>query len=630
MAIDAKCPFCEKPYRLKDELAGKKVTCANQDCRRIFQVMPSPNGKPPLDAEALALQALADEPPAPVEQRTITMQCVVCEHAWSVGWDMQGKNVLCPECKQRQKVPEQKQTKAADWRTGGGGPSLARREQLENVTSARDTAMVSGETLKATGIIDDGVEPVPLKVKLQRAAAVLAILAVIGVGIGYFFNSRSEKSEQREFDDVGKSAESDDFKAMPLHRAILRMARGEYAARQNDAAKLDQAVAQFAAALSDASGAVRSGDRDALLGELALSMLALGGDGADVTDEKKLPWLPQPPASGRAQISVKRAQAEGVQGQIRRVLEALRNGFADFEVRAWTARRLARELAVRGRIEVLKSNTDFGFSEIEMPEVLGQIGLELYRSGQIDAARAIGEGLVPMLSNDAPRPLPPASAQALWKVLEIRGPAIIPEIGSGPVSDATRLMTVAFASAKKDYAAALDAASRPGTAAIRVAALANAAEWAETPGPILDVAEQIVVDLGTKPDPNAAPLNGFQLLRLARAAAQAGHADKAQKFIKAINDAALREYARADALRLSLQVGEKKPVDDAVAEIPADPTAKDFLPGQAWGRYHLARHNAMWDAKLARERVKTWPKPLVAPFGAIGVMLGVLDRSVAP
>ena len=85
MAIDAKCPFCEKPYRLKDDFAGKKVTCANQDCRKLFVVTPSANGAPKpvvkapvkIDAETTAAQALADDPDAasnvPVDARIIKM-----------------------------------------------------------------------------------------------------------------------------------------------------------------------------------------------------------------------------------------------------------------------------------------------------------------------------------------------------------------------------------------------------------------------------------------------------------------------------------------------------------------------------------------------------------------------------
>src|SRR5688572_2531321 len=108
MAIDVRCPFCEKSYRLKDDLAGKKVTCANQGCRKVFTVTASANGlaapkapppppPPPVDAEALAAAALSDDadaPKVPEDARTIEMTCTVCEFKWTVPWALQGKNVL--------------------------------------------------------------------------------------------------------------------------------------------------------------------------------------------------------------------------------------------------------------------------------------------------------------------------------------------------------------------------------------------------------------------------------------------------------------------------------------------------------------------------------------------------------
>ena len=42
MAIEMQCPACKKAYRLKDELAGKKVTCANAECRTVFAVPVKP------------------------------------------------------------------------------------------------------------------------------------------------------------------------------------------------------------------------------------------------------------------------------------------------------------------------------------------------------------------------------------------------------------------------------------------------------------------------------------------------------------------------------------------------------------------------------------------------------------
>ena len=62
-------------------------------------------------------------------QRKIALTCATCDHKWDVPWSMQGKNVLCPDCRTRQRVPEQK-TGKVDWRDSRAGrPTLARVEQ---------------------------------------------------------------------------------------------------------------------------------------------------------------------------------------------------------------------------------------------------------------------------------------------------------------------------------------------------------------------------------------------------------------------------------------------------------------------------------------------------------------------
>src|SRR5712692_61430 len=68
MAIKTQCPHCERPFTLKDELAGKRVTCSG--CRRVFPVpavTPVPAGVPVAgpahrrpDVDAPALSLLAD------------------------------------------------------------------------------------------------------------------------------------------------------------------------------------------------------------------------------------------------------------------------------------------------------------------------------------------------------------------------------------------------------------------------------------------------------------------------------------------------------------------------------------------------------------------------------------------
>jgi hypothetical protein len=631
MPLDAKCPFCAKAYRLKDELAGKKVTCANQDCRKVFTVEPLPPATPgsaaapAVDAETMAMAVLKDEPAAeaPVENRTITMGCAICEHKWSVGWDMQGKNVLCPECKHRQKVPEQKVIKAADWRTGGGGPSMVKREVLENVTSARDTTMVSGETLVKTGVIDDGVEAVPMKVWIQRGLAVFAVLAAIGGGIWYMLASKAQTRTAKMFEDFYTAADKDDFKEQPLARAALRLSGAEYAARTNTPELRDKAMDLFNTAIADLAAVIKGADRDCLAGEAALVVLHLGGDDAAVVEKRKIPWLPQPPKSGRAQVRLNKAEEEGVRGSLSRVLQLMQKNSADFDLRAAVMRRVARDLIARKQIEVLTTSVGAGFAEPERPEVEAQIALELYRAGDREKAAKIADSLVAALTaNPAANPAP-VSAAALWQLLDVKGPPVVPDAAaSGPLPDAARLLGVTVAVLKKDGTKALELATRAGPADGRVRALALAAEWAEDAKPFLDAAEGFI----QKPEPNAA-FSVFPLSRLAVMAAQSGNTDRAKMFANAITDAPLKAWTLAQALAQQLKK-DAAVADEKLAELPAD-LAKDLLLGHVWGRLQLARHNGTrGDNKLAKQYLDSWPKPLIAPFGPAGVMLGQQDKEL--
>ena len=37
MPIEFSCPFCSTPYRLRDDLAGKRAKCKNAACQQMLQ-----------------------------------------------------------------------------------------------------------------------------------------------------------------------------------------------------------------------------------------------------------------------------------------------------------------------------------------------------------------------------------------------------------------------------------------------------------------------------------------------------------------------------------------------------------------------------------------------------------------
>jgi hypothetical protein len=646
MPIDAKCPFCEKGYRLKDDLVGKKVTCANQDCRKVFTVAPSANGthppkpaappkpapaRPPVDAEELAAAALNDDPDeVPEEQKTIAMTCSICEHKWPVAWAMQGKNVLCPDCKHRQKVPVQEKGKKGGWRERNE-PEGVKRDKLDDVMSARDNSMVSGSTLLETGAVKIDYEPLPTSIYVKWAAIIgIPFLLLVGAGF-YWMKSRTDRHEEQVVAEYDKVLESDDMKALPLYQAALRIALGEYEARKNDPEQRSKAVEYFSGALANLGSAPRTPDREHLYGELALALLHLGGEGQDVTDKRKLSWLPpQQTAAAGAKVKPNPAELEGVQGQLRRVLNGLKETRADFHVRAAVLRRLTRELLKVNQLEVVRSTLPALFDADEQWEAEGQIALECFRAGQKDRADEVANKMrAAFTAAQPPKADPPiASVQALWILLDTKGvPTLVPAPSAADIPDATRWAYTAVNVLKNNPSEARSIANRAGKTEAKIRALALAAEWSDKPGEFLDSAEAAVKDEVRKRDPNVVLSPGI-LLRLAQMSARAGAADKAEEFVKPIFDEHMKPFVKAEILRHKLAADRGQQPKDEDAELPAEIDVKKLKLGHAWGRYHLARHNGIRtnDKGLANAYAKNWPRNVIAPFGQIGVTLGVQDN----
>lgn len=667
MAIDTNCPFCHKAYRLKDDLAGKKVTCANQDCRKVFTITASTNGAakpaapprptapartaakapakaappPPVDAEALAAAALAEDDDAakvPEDTRTIEMTCKACDHQWTVPWAKQGKNVLCPECRTPQKVPEQKKAGKADWRDARQ-PSLAKVEKLEGVQATLDSTFVSGETIRQAGLVEVEYEPRPLSFYVKIIAPVVLGVIAIGGVVAWKIRSREDKRQNQLVGGFVQAVDSDEIKTLspaeaPLYRAALYILAGQHEVRLPEQDHRDKAVRYFGDARAELEKAKGSAERDVLLGELAVAILALGGDEEQVKAKTKLPWVPMPPRNARAQIKPNPAEAEGVQGQLRRVFEAMRQERApvDFDVRAATVRRVARELIKKNQVQMLLDTLQAGFSETEQPEVRGEIGLELVRAGQKDKAREVADGLKTTLTNksalDAASPKPTA-AQALWLAVDppITSPTVAPPPGNAEVSDESRLAYTALKMVQNKPDEAKEIAVKPGKPDGQLRALALAVEWAEQPGPFVDAAAGIVAAELKKGEAGVLP-PGQVLSRLAQAAGRAGQPDKAPAFIKPMVDEGLREWTKAEVLRNVLQADRGLQVtEDADAPLPADP--KKYRLGHAWARLHIARHNAQkgGDRELAQKYQASWPVNTISPFGQAGVALGVLDAA---
>lgn len=640
MAIEFNCPFCGTFYRLRDDLAGKRATCKNADCRKVIPVpQPTPpTAAPPVDVEAAAMSALADEPAkanGAVSERTIAVKCTACDHQWTEPFTKAGKNVLCPECRHRVKVPEPKGEMHDDWRRANTRlPSLAKEnfEKPKDVQDAGNSVLVGGEALRKAGAIKEDFEPIPLSRKLLLVGVPLLLVAGIAAG-GYYWIKKGRAAKENtlmaealsEFD---TAEEKPPPAEAPLFSAVLRIAAGEYAARLDSPEKLKEALDHFAKAREELRQAPQKddprkpstvGERNALLGELAIATLALGGTDEQVKDQKRYRWMPEAPGGRATRINEK---TFNVHGELQRTLGVLKP--AEFDAKADAARRLTRELVKRGQTELVGHLPEMLFTEAEQSEGKAIIALEVLRAdSSSDFPRRVAEELkVGVTAGQVPTP---ASAQTLWSALTppVTGTPTVTGTPSpsGEVSEPTRVAYCGLYVLQNDPAKALALARRPGTPQGQLRALALVADWSADPGPALDAALAVIRDNSRKVD---VTLPGPPVARLMQIAAAAGKPDLVKELALGIPDFGLRDWAKADAVRLRLTPANKEQADDNWVELPEDP--KKLRAAHAWGRLAVARHNAKLSGSLGDvQKYITWPKGTLHPFALAGVALGVQD-----
>jgi hypothetical protein len=636
MAIEFDCPHCGHHYRLKDELAGKAAACKN--CRKKITIpqpvtVPDDPPAPPVDVEAAAVAALSDAPKAEEDpaKKIIPVECNYCGQKWTEPIARAGKNTLCPnpECRQRIKIPEPKDEGQYDWRqTRTKGPSLAKQnhEKLEGVQDAAEQKIVSGQALKEAGAIDEELEPRPLKQKILFVAIPLVLAGLVLFGIVYGLRTRTESKENRLMaeaqEEYAKAAESLPKDEQPLAAAVLHLAAAEYALRYNDKDKLKESLGQYGAAqlaLRPGQGAARN----AILAELAVAMLALGGTEEQAREQVRIRWTPDVNLKTRPN-----EQLFTVHEELRRVLGALQA--APFEFRADVARRLTRELVKRGQPSVAVELIPLAlFTPPEQPEAKAAVALEVYRAekGSKYVAEVAKELAArgPELAKANPRP---ASAQVLFAVLKTeKAPNLgIPSPGKdGAVTHDTRFAYTGIALLEDRGADALALAQRPGQTGDRVRALALCADWLADPAPALDAALALVTASKSNKDVKLSP---YTLLRLTQLAGAAGKHEQAKQFAAAITDEGAQAWAKGEAQRLRLAAAPNEKGDEAWAE-ELWKGERTFRAGQAWGRLWLARQNTRVSGNRTEQTkaVNAWPTPFPA-FGKAGVALGLQDRDL--
>lgn len=200
MPIAFKCTNCQKPLRVKDELAGRKISCPG--CKAVVRAPKAaavesgaagPAGD--VDHEALALAAIAERmaADAPPDLGTVDFVCPQCDAELKLSADLAGKQAPCPECKRIIKVPLLKKKSPVDWRQSGPqiGPTkeiLKDQEVLDDSWSTSSASKVSSEALFRAGAIK--VQK-PRLTKIQWAQRIgYGVAALAFLGLGWWFLSR--------------------------------------------------------------------------------------------------------------------------------------------------------------------------------------------------------------------------------------------------------------------------------------------------------------------------------------------------------------------------------------------------------------------------------------------------------
>ena len=612
MAIATRCPHCDTAYTLKDELAGKRVTC--KTCRKVFPVVATPAAvkvpapaKPVMDAEQLALAALSEDlrPPEPEpELATITVKCEHCDFENVYEGRMAGKNAPCKneECRKIIKVPALKKAEAKDWRNVAKRPSLAKVDagKLEGAWGNVETQAVSREAIvQAEADRIDDLEPVSWSKRIVVLTSAAAVLLVVVAGVLFAIRQRGKGKQDQamkmalEFVDPDPKNKTPKLKKEPAGLVHLLAGSYEFGRKKPKDAK-DHLIA---ARSGINHGGDNSAERCAALVEVAVLLADLAGNKAEVDQGSRLDY-----------------ERDKLNAEIRSTLSMLPRspGEENRDLHAYAFRRLTRVLAKEDHIAGVVALAAL-VPDDERAEIYAVIGLELITMGH----RAEAEKLAPKTSVGQSKGGP--SLVALWLAIDTpaKAQAIAPVPGKDVVSPMSR---VGYAEGWARLGRISDAralAWSDGRAddRLRAGAAVAAVVVDKQPSDTTDL-EQCAKLLDTELKGRGA--SAWLLLRLMQLSLQADKLDLGSKFAAAISDSAvgLRSWGQYEVLQAHLKAMGKQSADwERVGEVGGPERLAHWM---AWAA--LARHNVGASGASVMKTIKGW-EDAQKPFGYAGVAL---------
>jgi hypothetical protein len=636
MAIVFNCPHCNEQYRLKDEFAGRKATCKNPNCRQLI-VIPIPPSAAELEAAAMsALASVAQtsdqEGPVVEKEKVIPVTCNFCGHNWTEPMAKAGKNTLCPECKQRIRVPEPKQDTPDDWRQQKTKlPSMAKgaHEKLEGVEDAGQAKIVSGEALREAGATGEEIEPRSMKQWAVIIFSALALLSLIAFGIWYLFSSRSENLDhqimvkgQKEFEDASKELSAIE---KGLYAALFHAMEAEYQLRLNDEKRLAEAhdILTKKALPECRSASDKSPVRSLVAAELASLVIRFGGTNEEVKAQTRYDWRP---GSGGGVLG--NARAPSIHALLVTHLGLFNQ--ADFDLKIGVARRLTRELAKKGQSEFASDILPLAlFIEPQRDEARAVIALEIKR---IDPGSDVPAKVAAQLKTRIESEIKAGKNKTVnWSPYPASAQTLCGEVGidfrplSTPTGNPNPNERIAFTGKyllAGDFEQAISLATRgqPVDSLHKLNALVLCAEWMPNPARALDAA---LVVHGTR---GKQTLSQYQVLRLAQIGFATGNNQQAKQLADTLTDDGMKAWAFGDSVRQRILAAPKEKAEEEWFEVPV--TSDKLRVGHAWGRFWMARHNTglSGDRDAEQKAVAGWSPAPVRAFGYAGIALGLQDR----
>ena len=615
MPIKFTCPHCKRGISVKEQFAGKKGACPG--CKKIVTIpnatptasAPKPPPVPaqaepppvPADIEEHAAALFADEPkPAePAETKTIDFNCPFCDEPIQLAADLAGKRAPCPECKHIIKVPELVKKDPKDWRRvearGPSGARLPDQPAPEGAWASTASRAVSGKALQEAGVIPKTERPRTTWQKIRwpvLGAAAVIILAGSG-WYGYrWWAQRGADRALKEALDYAASAEAAK-EVEPTGQAALSLGAGEYFLNgSRDQAKL--AREQYGKALNTLRSAPEGKERDALLLDLAVALAEMGGEGDDVTKDRRLPWP-----------------------DTQKLLLATLTLVKDAEARQQAVRLVSRRLLARGQGGMVLPlvRQIYTAPDADRAAALSIAGLELLKSGDRPGAEKAADEAVKMYDGK-PRPALRPQVIALAMVLQMKPPPAGEDEDDKRNEHLGRVEGLARAeqwdqarqhAASNDYG---DETQFQALVAVAAAAVDAKVPASDDTAAAIKFAEARLRDKGDL---------AWSMLRLTHIALRAGlPEERVQALADRIANRSLRGRAQLALFRSRL-AQLKQPVEDSAADKVDSRSLARGLAAE-----DLARHNTRQSAGWAAA-VQGWQQPLKA-FGSLGVALGLQDR----